>query len=220
MTWRSAKNASVPAVRAQRAAASPIDPDTACLDAFQRELDYIDVTLRRLGTAPSDVEDLMQEVFLALHRAWPRLDHTRPLRPYLFGIAFRVAAAHWRKHRREVPFGGLDILTDQTVSPDVAMEGRQARGLLLAALDRVPLARRAVLLMHELDEVPVAEIASVLAIPRFTVYARLRKGRRELAAAVRRLLTRTSGEVVAITLPARAHVSGQASWDRPIAATR
>jgi DNA-directed RNA polymerase specialized sigma24 family protein len=41
--------------------------------------------------------------------------------------------------------------------------------------------------MHDLDGVPVADIAERLSISRFGTYARLRKGRRELAAAVARL---------------------------------
>jgi DNA-directed RNA polymerase specialized sigma24 family protein len=44
-----------------------------------------------------------------------------------------------------------------------------------------------VLVMHDLDGVPVADIGSVLGIPRFTVYSRLRKARRELETALRRL---------------------------------
>ena len=39
-----------------------MSPKEACLDAFQRELDYIYRTLQRLGTAHSDVDDLAQEV--------------------------------------------------------------------------------------------------------------------------------------------------------------
>ena len=50
--------------------------DEACLDAFQRELDYVHRTLRRLGTAPSEVDDLAQEVFLALHGCWATYDPT------------------------------------------------------------------------------------------------------------------------------------------------
>jgi len=80
----------------------------ACLDAFQKELDYVFRTLRRLGTSPSEVEDLAQEVFLALRRCWPEYDARRPLRPYLFGIAFRIASAHGRKRRREVAFGVVE----------------------------------------------------------------------------------------------------------------
>jgi RNA polymerase sigma-70 factor (ECF subfamily) len=166
-------------------------PDEACLDAFQRELDYVYRTLRRLGTAPSEVEDLAQDVFLALRRSWPHYDPARPLRPYLFGIAFRIAAAHQRKSRRELAFGIIDV-DDAAPGPDDLLQTKQARALVLAALERIPLPRRAVLIMRDIDEVPVDEVASVLAIPLFTAYSRLRKGRRELEAAVRRLLKETT----------------------------
>ncbi|HXT97451.1 MAG TPA: sigma-70 family RNA polymerase sigma factor [Polyangia bacterium] len=174
-----------------------VSADDACLDAFQRELDYVYRTFRRLGTAPSEVDDLAQDLFLALRRSWPEYDPSRPLRPYLFGIAFRIASAHQRKRSREVAFGILEV-DDAGPGPDDALRAKQSRALLLAALERVPLPRRAVLVMHELDEVPVAEVASVLSIPLFTAYSRLRKARRELQAAVRRMLR----EVGAHVLPA------------------
>jgi RNA polymerase sigma-70 factor (ECF subfamily) len=161
-------------------------PDEACLDAFQRELDYIYRTLQRLGTSPSEVEDLAQDVFLALRRSWPQYDGKRPLRPYLFGIAFRIASAHHRKTRREVAFGAIDV-DDGGPSPDDELQTKQARALVLAALERIPMPRRAVLVMRDLDEIPVDQIAATLAIPLFTAYSRLRKARRELEAAVRRL---------------------------------
>jgi len=161
--------------------------DEACLFAFQKELDYVYRTLRRLGTSASEVEDLAQEVFLALRRSWTEYDPTRPLRPYLFGIAFRIASAYERKRSREVAFGVVE-LGDSGPGPDEALQTKQARALVLAALERIPLPRRAVLVMHDLDEVPVGEVASVLAIPLFTAYSRLRKARRELEAAIRRML--------------------------------
>jgi DNA-directed RNA polymerase specialized sigma24 family protein len=68
--------------------------DQNCLDTFQRELDFVYRSLRRLGTTPSDVEDLAQEVFLALRRSWPQFNQTRPVRAHLFGITFRIAAKH------------------------------------------------------------------------------------------------------------------------------
>jgi len=161
-------------------------PDDACLDAFQRELDYIYRTLQRLGTSPSEVEDLAQDVFLALRRSWPQYDPKRPLRPYLFGIAFRITSAHHRKTRREVAFGAIDV-DDGGPSPDDVLQTKQARALVLAALERIPMPRRAVLVMRDLDDIPVDEIAAALAIPLFTAYSRLRKARRELEAAVRRM---------------------------------
>jgi RNA polymerase sigma-70 factor (ECF subfamily) len=168
-----------------------LNPDEACLEAFQRELDYVFRTLRRLGTSPGEVEDLAQEVFLALRGAWAEYDAERPLRPYLFGIAFRIASANQRKRNREVAFGVIDV-GDSGPGPDAALEAKQARALVLAALERIPLPRRAVLVMHDIDDVPVTQVATVLKIPMFTVYSRLRKARRELEAALRRLVKETS----------------------------
>ena len=159
--------------------------DETCLDTFQRELDFVCRTLRRLGTAPPDVEDLAQEVFLALRRSWPQFDQTRPVRAYLFGITFRIVAKHRRKHRREVAFNMVEIPDDRP-GPDDQLVAEGARALLLAALERIALPRRAVFVMHEIDGVPVTEVAAALGIPRFTVYSRLRKARRELESALRR----------------------------------
>jgi RNA polymerase sigma-70 factor, ECF subfamily len=164
--------------------------DEACLEAFQKELDYVFRTLRRLGTSPSEVEDMAQEVFLALRRSWAEYDTTRPIRPYLFGIAFRIASAHERKRKREVSFGVVEV-GDTSPGPDDALQTKQARAVVLAALERIPRPRRAVLIMHDLDDVSVGEVASVLGIPLFTAYSRLRKARKELESAVRRMLRGT-----------------------------
>jgi RNA polymerase sigma-70 factor, ECF subfamily len=163
--------------------------ESTCLEAYDRELDYLFETLRRLGAAPREIEDLAQEVFVVLHRNWPTLDTSRPLRPYLFGVAFRIVQAHRRRYRREVASPGLEI-EDLASSPDALLESRQAVALLMAGLERVPLRRRAVLVMHELEGVPIADVAKHLSISRFGAYARLRKARRELAKAVERLLAK------------------------------
>lgn len=163
-----------------------------CLDVFQGELDYVFRTLRRLGTPPSEVEDLAHEVFLALRRCWVDFDRNRPLRPYLFGIAFRIAAAHHRKRRREVGLGMVDV-GDGSPSPDDALQSKQARALVVRALEKVPLSRRAVLVMHDIDDVPVRDVARALSLPLFTVYSRLRKGRGELATAIRRMVREGKG---------------------------
>ena len=162
-------------------------PDGTCLEAFDRELEYLFETLRRLGAARWEVEDFAQEIFVVLQNNWPTLDTTRPLRPYLFGVAFRVVSAHRRRHAREIPCHGLDP-EDDVASPEESLQSKQSVALLLAALDRVPLRRRVVVIMHELDGVPVADIARTLSLSRFGTYGRLRKARRELASAVRRLV--------------------------------
>ena len=66
------------------------------------------------------------------------------------------------------------------------MEGTEARAVLMKALDALDLDRRAVFVMHELDEIPVPEIASTLDIPLNTAYSRLRLARADAAAAIQR----------------------------------
>jgi len=162
---------------------SEVTAERDCLGAFGQEFDYLCRTLRRLGVPGADVEDLVHEVFLILQRKWEDYDPSRPLRPYLFGIAFRVAAAHRRRRIREVPTDGLQV-EDQGSLPDQSLQAKQARAIVLRALERVPLPRRAVFIMHDLDEVPMRDVAAVLSIPMFTAYSRLRKARKEFAFAV------------------------------------
>ena len=156
------------------------------LEAYQQEITYVFHALRWLGARPDEVEDLAQEVFIALRRSWPHYDSSRPLRPYLFGVAFRVVSMQRRKRKRELAFASLEI-RDGGAGPDEALQAKQARATVMRALERVPLRRRAVLVMHDLEEVPTAEVAAALSIPLFTAYSRLRKARKELEAALRRI---------------------------------
>jgi RNA polymerase sigma-70 factor (ECF subfamily) len=158
--------------------------DSDCLGAFQKEFDYLCRTLRRLGVPACDIEDQAHEIFLVLCRRWSDYDGSLPLKPWLFGIAFRVASAHKRRVAREVPHAWLEV-EDSSPHPEQAVLAEQARAIVLAALEHVPLARRAVFIMHDLDGVAIREVASVLSIPLFTVYSRLRKARKEFEAAVR-----------------------------------
>lgn len=157
-----------------------------CLETFDRELDYVYGTLQRLGARPADLEDLLQEIFMVLHRNWPTLDTTRSLRPWLFGVAFRVVRTHRRRRAREAPHAGLDP-QDGSPTPEVWLQGRESLALLSEALEHVPALRRSVLIKHDLDGLDVVDIARELSLTKFGVYARLYKGRKELASAVRRL---------------------------------
>lgn len=174
-------------LRQVRSAPPEVEPEVSCLGVYQRELDYLFETLQRLGASPREIEDLAQEVFMILHRNWPDLDVSRPFRPYLFAVAFRVVCAHRRRRGREVPYAYLDA-EDPAVGPEQSLQSKESTQLLLAALDTVPLPRRAVIVMHDLDGFSIVEVAARLSLTRFGAYARLRKARKELASALRRLL--------------------------------
>jgi RNA polymerase sigma-70 factor, ECF subfamily len=174
-------------LRQVRPAHPPAADETSCLGVYERELDYLFETLKRLGASPREIEDLSHEVFLVLHRNWQTLDLSRPFRPYLFAVAFRVVCAHRRRGRREIPFAYVDA-EDRAVGPEASLQSKESAQLVQEALAAVPLQRRAVVIMHDLDGVPIVEVAAKLSLTRFGAYARLRKARREMASALRRLM--------------------------------
>jgi RNA polymerase sigma-70 factor (ECF subfamily) len=155
---------------------------------FDEHFDYVWATLRRLGVRDADREDLVHEVFLKVHTRLADYDTSRPLRPWLFGFAYRVAADHHRLARHRIErLGGPGNAAAANVPADEGVAALEERQLLLSALHAIDLDRRAVLVMHDLDEVPVPEIAHMLDIPLNTAYSRLRLAREQLASTLTKL---------------------------------
>ena len=158
---------------------------------YTQELKYVRNSLRRLGVTESDLPDVTQDVFVTVYRRLTTFDRSRPIRPWLFGVAFRVAADHLRlsRHKREVlPDVRLET-EDPTPGPDAALLGQQARALARRALTTLDIRHRTVLVMHDLWDQPANEIAQALKIPLKTVYTRLRIARERFTAAAGRILT-------------------------------
>jgi RNA polymerase sigma-70 factor (ECF subfamily) len=161
---------------------------------YEEHVDFVWRNLRRLGVHASEVEDRTQEVFVVAHRRFDEFeDRGHGPRAWLFQIALRVASDA-RRHRRrhpEDPDGG-DATAKASVDPPQAdaIARREAISQLDAALDVIDVGRRAVLVLHEIEEMTAPEIAQVLTIPLNTVYSRLRVARVELEEA----LTRQGGE--------------------------
>jgi RNA polymerase sigma-70 factor, ECF subfamily len=144
--------------------------------------------LCRLGVRAEDAEDRALEVFLTLHDKLADYDASRPIRPWLFGFAYRVASHARRAEGRRREVLGIDpALVDPGASPDVLAQGSQERSILARALEELDLERRAVIVMHDWDGEPIPEVARALGIPLNTAYSRLRLARADLADAVRRL---------------------------------
>src|SRR5262245_54912952 len=78
-------------------------------DVFLNEFSYVWSALARLGIEPCDREDLAHEVFCRVYRRLSDYDPARPLRPWLFGFAFRLASDHRRQARRRFELMGLDV---------------------------------------------------------------------------------------------------------------
>jgi RNA polymerase sigma-70 factor (ECF subfamily) len=131
-----------------------------------------------MGVPESELPDAVHEVFLVLYRRWNELDRQRPLRPWLFGVARRIAA-DLRAKRREQPTEIEPVAVDD---PRV-----RQRNLVWRALATLDDDHRTVIILHDLEGHTGAEIASTLDIPVNTVHSRLRLARAALLEAVHAL---------------------------------
>ncbi|HMI87823.1 MAG TPA: sigma-70 family RNA polymerase sigma factor [Polyangiaceae bacterium] len=155
---------------------------------FEAHFSYVWRTLARLGIREADREDLANEVFFQMHRRLSTVDFDRPLRPWIFAFAFRVASSYRRlaRHRFE-HLGDLPDTPDSAHRADQAMERREAQAVVDRALEALDLEQRAVFVLHEIDGCVMPEIANALGIPLSTAYSRLRLARTRFTAMVRRI---------------------------------
>jgi RNA polymerase sigma-70 factor (ECF subfamily) len=167
-------------------AAPPAPPQ---LDPIYRaELGYVWSSLKRLGAAERDLPDLVQNVFLAVHKQLPTYDPKRALRLWLFGIAFRVMSNHRRgPHQKREVLEPPPERHDDAPPADEQIDARQKRELVLAALATLDDDRRAVLVMHDLDGHTMPDIALELGVGLNTLYSRLRLARADFLSAAARL---------------------------------
>jgi RNA polymerase sigma-70 factor (ECF subfamily) len=160
-------------------------------DLFAMHAPYVWNTLRRLGVPPPDLEDLTHDVFVQVHGHLGAYDPARPVKPWLFGFAYRIASQHRRRaHRRRERHVEPDLIADGAAGPEETAVAEQRRRLVIEALQGIDLQRRAVFVLYELDGVSMSEIAHSLEIPANTAYSRLRVAREEFAAAVKRIQAR------------------------------
>ena len=167
------------------------DPATEPLEfreLFREHFSYVWHTLRRLGIADRDLEDVAHDVFLEVYRARHRYDPARPPRAWLFGFAFRMASHHRRLARQR--FEVLDDPGERADAAPTALDrviSTEALGVAHTVLEALEINRRAVFLMHEVDGFSIPEVAEALSIPLNTAYSRLRLARQEFRERVRRL---------------------------------
>lgn len=156
---------------------------------YDSHVDFVWRNLRRLGVSEADVEDRTQEVFVVAHRRYAEFeDRGHGPRAWLFQIVLRIASDA-RRHRRrhpEDPDGGHAVgRASIDATQQDAILRREQLSRLDEALSAIDVGRRAVLVMHEIEEMTAPEIAQALGIPLNTVYSRLRVGRMELEHALR-----------------------------------
>jgi RNA polymerase sigma-70 factor (ECF subfamily) len=136
--------------------------------------------LHRFGVRDADAADLLQEVFVVVHRRRHEIDASRPLEPFLWAIAIGLV----RNYRRRT-FRRLEALCDPLdfeqvgTTPDEI--GRlELRRHIVNALEALDPDLREIFVMFELEGISGRDIAELQGIPLGTVHSRLYAARREL----------------------------------------
>jgi RNA polymerase sigma-70 factor (ECF subfamily) len=157
-------------------------------DLYREHFAFVWRTLRRLGVAPPSLDDAVQDVFLVVHRRLADFERGASPKPWLFGIAVRVAQQHrrsqWRQHR-SLGFAEQVHGTEQ-LDPYRAAALAESAGTVqrfLAALDED---KRNVFILADLEQMSGQEIAHALNVNLNTVYARLRAARKLLISTLQR----------------------------------
>ena len=140
--------------------------------------------LRGFGLSSSDAEDAAQQVFMIAMRKLDSIDSSRE-RSFVYGTAMHVASNLRRgvRRRREVPEDhDTERAASASGSPEKQTELANARVLLAEILAQLPERSRRVLVLAEIEQLEVPEIANLERIPVGTAASRLRLARQQFRA--------------------------------------
>jgi RNA polymerase sigma-70 factor (ECF subfamily) len=158
-------------------------------DLYESHFDFVWRTARRLGASESQVDDVVQEVFLVVQRRLPSFEGRSELKTWLFGIARRVVYATVRrrgKQREVVLPEGVDVPDARAPSAETQLATHEDTQLLYALLNELDEDKREVFVLSELEEMSGPEIAQALDLELSNVYARIRSARQAFDAALKR----------------------------------
>ena len=126
--------------------------------------------------------DVMQEAFIRLYRYAERIEHERPLEPWLARVTANLSYSWVRKRRWLRP---LEEITEWFAgekkhiphhAAEVEEEWQQVEKAILA----LPMTQRAVITLYYINDFSLKEIANILNVPAGTVKSRLHYGRMAL----------------------------------------
>jgi len=165
-----------------RAEALGLDADLAAI--YRAHFTLVWRGLRRLGVPDPLLEDAAQEVFLVVHRRAADFRGRSSLRTWIYGIVVRVAkdfrrAERRHSHRVEQLAESLSVAPPRVATPAEEAERREANQLLHLILLSLSEELREVLVLVELEQLPVREATIVLDVGVRTCHRRLRAAHAE-----------------------------------------
>ena len=149
--------------------------------------DVVRLVFRMLGNR-TDVDDVVQEVFLQVHRSLRDFRGDAKFSTWLHRVAVNVVLMVRRAAKSRPAFSGEvpeDATHDNAMWPDEDAARRERMRAFQRCIDRLTDKKRTVFVLHELEGMAAAEIAQVVDAPVLTVRTRLFYARKELAELMR-----------------------------------
>jgi RNA polymerase sigma factor (sigma-70 family) len=134
--------------------------------------------LRRLTNSDDAAADLSQDTWLKVLRGIASLREPGSLRPWLFGIARRVAMDRLRRQYTQAV--DADAVLEELPAPIVDVDLDSDLTSLEAGMSALPLRERETLALFYLRELSIEQIAGLLDVPAGTVKSRLFRARQLL----------------------------------------
>ncbi len=160
---------------------------------YQRYLDQVTRTVGRyLGPGP-DVEDVVQDAFVALHKSLDNVSDYAAFEGWVFRVARNVAISHRRKQRTSVDLTRLQPL-QSPINQWKKLAAREKVRALYAAMDCLSEEKREALILYEIEGLTLQEIADETDTSINTIASRVRRGRKKLLKLMRRTLATPKAE--------------------------
>ena len=137
---------------------------------------------RRLGVRDANLDDVVQDVFIVVHRRLADFDGRVQLRSWIFGILERVVRGHRRTFQRKsapcVPFP-YDSVSAPDPMPSEQAERSERVEVLEMLLGQLDEDKALLIVLSELEQWTLREIAEYTGSNTNTVYSRLTAAKRE-----------------------------------------
>lgn len=132
-------------------------------------------TVHFLVGDPSDVDDVVQEIYIQVHRSLDRFDVSRPFRPWLMGLVMRQIHAYRRKRWTHLRITRKAEDYHPSIDYDFTHDviDKLSNRSLLGSVDYLPYKLKQVVILHYLSEYSQEEVANILDIPLGTVKSRI-----------------------------------------------
>ncbi|MCR9160790.1 MAG: RNA polymerase sigma factor [Nannocystaceae bacterium] len=180
-------------------AASIASTSDAFRGLYEQHYAYVWSVLRRLGVPERDVEDLLQDVFVIVHRRLGDFEGRSSRSTWLYAIAVRVYWNYARRQLRRIPLAtesanAMPIL-DTSVGPERFAEQKEASALLEQLLGSLDHDKRTAYVLAELEGLSAPEIAAVTGANTRTVYSRIRAAKQLVEASAKRVVARDRNDL-------------------------